>query len=68
MSTSIAKAVAAWANTYGGLVLVGVTDDRRVTRRQREDARTCVRALPRRHRAPWVPEIVPVPMDDDSGK
>ena len=31
MSTSIAKAVAALANTYGGLVLVGVTDDRRVT-------------------------------------
>ncbi|MGC4956758.1 helix-turn-helix domain-containing protein [Actinomadura citrea] len=31
MSTSIAKAVAALVNTYGGLVLVAVTDDRRVT-------------------------------------
>ncbi|WP_433474936.1 AlbA family DNA-binding domain-containing protein [Spirillospora sp. CA-142024] len=68
MSTSIAKAVAALANTYGGLVLVGVTDDRKVTGVKEK---TLERVSEHCHSAiepPWVPEIVPVPMDDDSGK
>ncbi|NYD51943.1 hypothetical protein BJY14_007926 [Actinomadura luteofluorescens] len=68
MSTSIAKAVAALANTYGGLVLVGVTDDRRVTGVKEK---TLERVSEHCHGAiepPWVPEIVPVLMDDGSGR
>ncbi|MFG2016898.1 AlbA family DNA-binding domain-containing protein [Actinomadura geliboluensis] len=68
MSTSIAKAVAALANTYGGLVLVGVTDDRKIIGVKEKTlervSEHCYSAI----EPPWVPDIVPVPMDDGSGK
>lgn len=68
MSQSIAKAVAALANTYGGLVLVGVTDQRQIVGVKEKTieavAQHCHSAL----EPPWVPDIVPVLMDDESGK
>lgn len=68
MTSSIAKAVAALANTYGGLVLVGVTDDRQITGVKEK---TIERVSQHCHSAiepPWVPDVIPVPMDDGSGK
>src|SRR3954464_11072476 len=67
MSQGIAKAVAALANTYGGLVLVGVTDDRVVKGVKEKTIEAVAEHCHGKIEPPWIPEIVPVPMDDDSG-
>ncbi|MEV4251708.1 ATP-binding protein [Spirillospora sp. NPDC049652] len=68
MTSTIAKAVAALANTYGGLVLVGVTDDREVTGVKEKTLESVSEHCHSTIEPPWVPEIIPVPMDDGSGK
>lgn len=67
MSQSIAKAVAALANTYGGLVLVGVTDDRVVKGVKEKTIESVAEHCHGKLEPPWIPEIIPVPMDDGSG-
>lgn len=67
MSQTIAKAVAALANTYGGLVLVGVTDDRKVQGVKEKTIEAVAQHCHNKLDPPWVPEIVPVAMDDGSG-
>ncbi|NJP27774.1 ATP-binding protein [Microbispora sp. SCL1-1] len=68
MTSSIAKAVAALANTYGGLVLVGVTDDRKITGVKEKTIERVAQHCHSTIEPPWVPDIVPVPLDDGSGK
>lgn len=52
MCDTIGRGVAALGNTYGGLLLVGVTRGR-----QGEDDRDCRRPLRREDREPpWVPD------------
>ncbi|MFB4304379.1 helix-turn-helix domain-containing protein [Actinomadura sp. NTSP31] len=68
MTSTIAKAVAALANTYGGLVLVGVTDDRRITGVKEKTLESVSEHCHSTLEPPWVPDIVPVPMDDRSGR
>jgi hypothetical protein len=67
MSQGIAKAVAALANTYGGLVFVGVTDDRIVKGVKEKTIESVAEHCHGKIEPPWIPEIIPVPMDDDSG-
>jgi hypothetical protein len=69
MADSVARGVAALANTYGGLLLIGVTDRTRELKGVKEQtvdyvADHCHAKI----EPPWVPEIIPVPMDDDSGR
>ncbi|MEU5885002.1 ATP-binding protein [Spirillospora sp. NPDC047279] len=68
MTSTIAKAVAALANTYGGLVLVGVTDDREITGVKEKTIEAVSQHCHSVLEPPWVPEVLPVPMDDGSGK
>lgn len=68
MTQSIAKAVAALANTHGGLVLIGVTDDREVTGVKERTIEAVSQHCHNTLDPPWVPEVVPVPMDNGSGK
>ncbi|WP_189269790.1 AlbA family DNA-binding domain-containing protein [Streptomyces fuscichromogenes] len=69
MADTVARGVAALANTYGGLLLIGVTDRTRDLKGVKEKtvdyvADHCYAKI----EPPWVPEIIPVPMDDDSGR
>ncbi|MFB4308394.1 helix-turn-helix domain-containing protein [Actinomadura sp. GTD37] len=68
MTQSIAKAVAALANTYGGLVLVGVTDDRKIIGVKEKTIDQVSQHCHDNIEPPWAPEIVPVPIDDASGR
>ncbi len=65
---SIARGVAALANTYGGLVLVGVTDDRRVTGVEEDVIKRVADHCSTKIEPPWVPEIIPVPLDENSDR
>lgn len=67
MAESIARGVAALANTYGGLLLVGVTDDARIVKGVKEKtiesvAEHCAAKI----EPPWVPPIIPVPLGQGS--
>lgn len=67
MVETIARGVAALANTYGGLLLVGVTDKTRVVKGVKEKtidsvADHCYAKI----EPPWVPEIIPVPLGQGS--
>ncbi|MFI1177517.1 helix-turn-helix domain-containing protein [Streptomyces melanogenes] len=67
MAESIARGVAALANTYGGLLLVGVTDKTRVVKGVKE--KTIDSVADHCHakiEPPWVPEIIPVPLGQGS--
>ncbi|MEV4374612.1 ATP-binding protein [Nonomuraea sp. NPDC049637] len=68
MAQSIAAAVAALANTYGGLVLVGVSDRRVITGVKEKTIEAVAEHCHSKIEPPWVPDIVPVPMDDGSGR
>jgi hypothetical protein len=67
------EAVAALANTYGGIVLVGVAEEPKtvpsevvgVTRKEKE---SLVNQLATKFDPPWSPEVVEVPLDNDSDK
>ncbi|MGH3783093.1 MAG: AlbA family DNA-binding domain-containing protein [Pseudonocardiaceae bacterium] len=67
MADSIARGVAALANTYGGLLLVGVTDTSRIVKGVKERtiesvAEHCAAKI----EPPWVPPIIPVPLGQGS--
>ena len=67
MADSIARGVAALANTYGGLVLVGVMDTSRIVKGVKERtiesvAEHCAAKI----EPPWVPPIISVPLRQGS--
>jgi len=67
-SYSLVKSVAAMANTYGGLILVGVTDQPgpgRLVGVPEAAVVQVVNACHERLEPPWQPEIIPVPMSAD---
>ncbi|MBE1537064.1 AlbA family DNA-binding domain-containing protein [Actinomadura algeriensis] len=68
MSSTLAKGVAALANTYGGLLLVGVTDERQIVGVKEKTIESVSQHCHSTLEPPWAPEIIPVSMDDDSGK
>lgn len=62
-SSSLVKSVAAMANTYGGLILVGVTDQPGPDRLAGVPEQTVVQIVNACHEQlepPWEPEIIPV--------
>jgi hypothetical protein len=65
MATSIAWGVAALANTYGGLLLVGVTDDRQVRGVKEKTIESIAEHCQAKIEPPWVPPIVPVRLRAD---
>ena len=67
MADTIAKGVAALANTYGGLLLVGVSDDRIVRGVKEKTIESVAEHCAARIEPPWVPEIIPVALGQGSG-
>ena len=64
-SPSLVKSVAAMANSYGGLILVGVTDQPgpgRLAGVPEQALMQIVNACHEQLEPPWEPEIVPVPL------
>jgi Schlafen, AlbA_2 len=66
MADTIAKGVAALANTYGGLLLVGVTDGRVVKGVKEKAIESVAEHCAAKIEPPWVPEIIPVPLGQGS--
>jgi predicted HTH transcriptional regulator len=66
MADTIARGVAALANTYGGLLLVGVTDGRIVKGVKEKAIESVAEHCAAKIEPPWVPEIVPVPLGQGS--
>jgi predicted HTH transcriptional regulator len=69
-SPGVVKSVAAMANTYGGLILVGVTDRPGPNRLSGVPDSAVVQIANACHEAlepPWQPEIIPVPLDQSAG-
>jgi hypothetical protein len=62
MADTIAKGVAALANTYGGLLLVGVSDGRIVKGVKEKTIESVAEHCAAKIEPPWVPEIIPVPL------
>jgi hypothetical protein len=68
-SSSLVKSVAAMANTYGGLILVGVADQAGPDRLAGVPEQAVVQIVNACHEQlepPWQPEIVPVPLTGDA--
>jgi predicted HTH transcriptional regulator len=66
MCDTIARRVAALGNTYGGLLLVGVTDDRIVRGVKEKTIESVADHCAAKIEPPWVPEIIPVPLGQGS--
>lgn len=69
-SPSVVKSVAAMANSYGGLILVGVTDQPGPGRLAGVPEQALVQIVNACHEQlepPWQPEIVPVPLTAEAG-
>jgi hypothetical protein len=67
-SPSLVKSVAAMANTYGGLILVGVTDkpgSGRLVGVPEQAVVQVANACHEKLEPPWQPEIIPVRISDD---
>jgi len=60
MCDTIARGVAALGNTYGGLLLVGVTDDRIVRGVKEKTIESVADHCAAKIEPPWVPEIIAV--------
>lgn len=67
MCDTIARGVAALGNTYGGLLLVGVTDDRIVRGVKEKSTDSVADHCAAKIEPPWVPEIIAVPLGQGSG-
>jgi hypothetical protein len=67
VSDTLVRAVAALANTYGGLLLVGVSDDRNVKGVKEKAIESVAERCNAKIEPPWVPESIPVPLGDGSG-
>jgi Schlafen, AlbA_2 len=63
---TIAKGVAALANTYGGLLLVGVADDRQVKGVKEKAIESVAEHCAAKIEPPWVPPIIAVPLGQGS--
>jgi Putative DNA-binding domain len=63
---TIAKGVAALANTYGGLLLVGVSDDRQVKGVKEKTIEAVAEHCHSKIEPPYLPEIIPVPLGQGS--
>ena len=66
-SPSLVKSVAAMANTYGGIILVGVRDQAgpdRLAGVPEDVMAQVVNACHEKLEPPWEPEIIPVPLED----
>lgn len=64
----LVTSVAAMANSYGGVILVGVTDspaEDRLVGVQEPTVTQVVNACHEKLEPPWEPEIIPVPLKDD---
>jgi hypothetical protein len=66
MCATIARGVAALGNTYGGLLLVGVTDDRIVRGVKEKTIESVADHCAAKIEPPWVPEIIAVPLSQGS--
>jgi hypothetical protein len=60
MTDAIARGVAGLGNTYAGLLLVGVSDNRVVRGAKQKTAESVSDRCAAKIEPPWVPEIVPV--------
>ncbi|MFI6530173.1 helix-turn-helix domain-containing protein [Streptomyces uncialis] len=73
-SKSLVTTIAAMANTYGGMILVGINDKAEpgVERVVGVDAQETIDKIASGCREkfdpPWEPTFIPVPFDDDSGR
>lgn len=73
-SSSLLKSIAAMANTYGGMILVGVNDraaageDRVVGVDAQSVLDQIVSGCYEKFDPPWEPKFIPVPLDDGSGR
>jgi hypothetical protein len=65
---TVARAVVAMANTYGGVILVGVTDDRKIVGVKEATVQAVAQLCYSKIEPPWVPPIVPVPLKDGSDR
>ncbi|MFL6115222.1 MAG: helix-turn-helix domain-containing protein [Catenulispora sp.] len=68
IAKTVARAVAAMANSYGGLFLVGVSDKGQIVGVDNKSADAMSNHCWDKLEPPWVPEIVSVPLDDGTGK
>lgn len=72
-STSLVKTIAAMANTYGGLIMVGILDkvEKGTERVVGVDAQETIDKIASGCREkfdpPWEPTFIPVALDDESG-
>lgn len=66
MCDTIARGVAALGNTYGGLLLVGVTDGRIVRGVKEKTIESVADHCAAKIEPPWVPEIIAVPLGQGS--
>lgn len=66
MADTIAQGIAALANTYGGLLLVGVTDDGELKGVKKKTIESVAEHCAAKIEPPWVPSIVPVRLRDDA--
>ncbi|MFI6711266.1 helix-turn-helix domain-containing protein [Nonomuraea sp. NPDC050478] len=64
----IAQAIAALTNTHGGMVLVGVSAQRVIAGVKEKTLEAVAEHCHSTIEPPWVPDIVPVPMEDGSGR
>lgn len=66
LGPTVARGVAAMANTYGGLLLVGVSDQRKITGVKEKTIEAVAEHCAAKIEPPWTPEIIPVPLGDGS--
>ncbi|MGK3945144.1 helix-turn-helix domain-containing protein [Streptomyces sp. RP5T] len=70
-TAKIQTSVAAMANSYGGLILVGVTErnvDDRIIGVPEDTIVQIVNGCHQMLEPPWVPEIIPVPLPETDGR
>lgn len=65
---TIARGVAALANTYGGLLLIGVTDDQKLLGVTEKTSESVAEHCRSKIEPPYVPEILPVALDQDADR
>jgi|SRR5579884_1027313 len=63
---NLVKSIAAMANTYGGLILVGATDQRQIVGVPEDTIIKIASACYEKLEPPWQPEIIPVRMEEGS--
>jgi hypothetical protein len=68
MTNTIAEGIAALANTYGGLLLVGVSDDRQVKGVKEKTIESVAEHCAAKIEPPWVPPIITVPLGQGSDR